>query len=59
MGRGLTNADYQVVLDQHDSIAGINSVGNYGTIDVANSFPFISVHLGGLLDMFEKNQLML
>ena len=47
-GRGLTNADYRVVLDKHDSIAGIYPVGDDGTIDAANSFPFISVHSGGL-----------
>jgi hypothetical protein len=47
-GRGLTNADYQVILDKHDSIAGIYPVGDDGTIDAANRFPFISVHSGGL-----------
>ncbi len=43
-GRGLTCADYRLVLDKHDSIAGIYPVGDDGTIDAANSFPFICVH---------------
>ena len=47
-GRGLTNADYRVVLDKHDSIAGIYPVGDDGTIDAANSFPFVSEYSGGL-----------
>jgi hypothetical protein len=47
-GTGLTNADFRVILDKHDSIAGIYPVGDDGTIDAANSFPFISVHSGGL-----------
>jgi hypothetical protein len=47
-GRGLTNADYRVVLNKHNSIAGIYPVGDDGTIDAANSFPFFSVHSGGL-----------
>ena len=40
VGRGLTIADYQVVLNKRDSIAGRYPVGNDGTIDAANSFPF-------------------
>ena len=47
-GRGLTNADYRVVLDEHDSIAGIYPVGDDGTIDAASSFPFVSEYSGGL-----------
>jgi len=42
-GRGLTSADYRVILDKHDSIAGIYPVGDDGTIDAANSFPFVTV----------------
>ena len=57
-GRGLTNADYRVILDKHDSIAGIYPVGDDGTIDAANSFPFISVH-SEACSMFEQNKLML
>jgi hypothetical protein len=45
----LHNADDRVVLDKHDSIAGIYPVGDDGTIDAANRFPFISVHSGGLV----------
>jgi hypothetical protein len=47
-GRGLTNADDQVVLDKHDSIAGIYPVCDDGSIDAASSFPFMSVCSGGL-----------
>jgi hypothetical protein len=43
-GRGLTNSDYRVILDKHESIAGIYPVGDDGTIDAANSFPFVSEH---------------
>ncbi len=57
-GRGLTNADYRVILDKHDLIAGIYPVGDDGTIDTANSFPYISVHSGGLF-YFRKEQIML
>ncbi len=47
-GRSLTNTDCRVVLDKHDSITGIYPLGDDGTIDVTISFPFISVHSGGL-----------
>ena len=47
-GRGLTNADYRVILDKHDSIAGIYPVGDDGTIDPAYSFPFVSEYSAGL-----------
>ena len=47
-GRGLTNADYRVILDKHDSISGIYPVGDDGTIDPANSFPFVSEYSAGL-----------
>ena len=47
-GRGLTNSDYRVILDKHESIAGIYPVGDDGTIDPANSFPFVSDYSEGL-----------
>ena len=47
-GRGLTHADYQVILDKHNAITEIYPVGDDGTIDPANSFPFVSQYSGGL-----------
>ncbi len=41
-GSALTAADYRVVLDKNDDIAGINPVRDDGTIDATNSFPFFS-----------------
>ncbi len=41
-GSTLINADYRVVLDKRDDIAGIYPVSDDGTIDPANSFPFVS-----------------
>jgi hypothetical protein len=40
--------DYRVILDKNDDNAGINSVRDTGTIDSANSFPFVSEYSGGL-----------
>ena len=47
-GSALINADYRVVLDKRDDIAGIYPVSDEGTIDPANSFPFVSEYSGGL-----------
>jgi hypothetical protein len=47
-GSALTNADYRVVLDKRDAIAGIYPVSDDGTIDPANSFPFVNEYSGGL-----------
>jgi hypothetical protein len=47
-GRGLTYADYRVILDKHESIAGIYPVGDDRTIDAANSFPFGREYSEGL-----------
>ncbi len=41
-GCALTAADYHVILYKHDDIAGIYPVRDDGTIDAANSFPFVS-----------------
>jgi hypothetical protein len=51
-GRGLTNADYQVILDKHEFIAGIYPVGDDGTVShwLVSSRKACSI--------FELNQLM-
>jgi hypothetical protein len=49
LGRSaVTAADYCVILDKHDDIAGIYPVRDNGTIDAANSFPFVNEYSGGL-----------
>jgi hypothetical protein len=50
-GSALTAADYRVVLDKNDEIAGIYPVRDDGTIDAANSFPFVSKYSGGLFHL--------
>jgi hypothetical protein len=41
-GSALTAADYQVILDKSDDIAGVYPVRDDGTIDAAIGFPFVS-----------------
>ncbi len=47
-GSALTAADYSVILDKNDDIAGIYPVRDDGTIDAGNSLPFVSECSGGL-----------
>ncbi len=47
-GRALTNLDYSVVLDKRDANAGMDPVSDYGTINAANSFPFVGEYSGDL-----------
>jgi hypothetical protein len=47
-GSALTAADYRVILDKHDEIAGIYPVRDDATIDAANNFPGVGNYLGGL-----------
>ena len=47
-GRALTSERYRVILDNDDAIAGIYPIADDGSIDPANSFPFVSEYLGGL-----------
>jgi hypothetical protein len=47
-GSALTSERYRVILDKDDDIAGIYPVADNGTIDPANSFPFVSEYSGGL-----------
>ncbi len=47
-GSALTAADYCVILDKHDDIAGTYPVRDDRTIDAANSFHFVSEYSGDL-----------
>ncbi len=47
-GSALTAADYSVILDKNDDIAGIYPVRDDGTIGAGNSFPFVGEYPGNM-----------
>jgi hypothetical protein len=50
-GRSLTKASYRVILDKDDDVAGVYPVANYGSIDPADCFPFVSEYSEGLFHL--------
>ena len=53
-GRAMTNANYRIILDKSNDVAGVYPVGNDGSIDPANCFPFVSEHSEGLFYLRTK-----
>ncbi len=47
-GRALTSERYRVILDNDNAIAGIYPIADNGSIDPANSFPFVSEYSSSL-----------
>ncbi len=43
-GKAMTNTNYRVILDSDEGIAGVYPKADDGSIDPANSFPFVSEH---------------
>ena len=50
-GKALTNTNYRIVLDSDDEIAGVYPKADDGSIDPANSFPFVSEHSESLFHL--------
>ena len=50
-GKALTNTNYRIVLDSDEEIAGVYPKADDGSIDPANSFPFVSEHSESLFHL--------
>jgi hypothetical protein len=50
-GKALTNTNYRIILDSDEGIAGVYPKADDGSIDPANSFPFVSEHSESLFHL--------
>ena len=48
----MTNTNYRVILDSDEGIAGVYPKADDGSIDPANSFPFVSEHSESLFHLW-------
>jgi hypothetical protein len=47
----MTNTNYRVILDSDEGIAGVYPKADDGSIDPANSFPYVSEHSESLFHL--------